>query len=113
MPCKLHNPQFRIFYDRDSIPTGGLWIKLISDAIQNSKNVVCILTPEYSQSAVCWDEFQCAKAKEYRTKQPVIKTINFCNDANMPLILSIYSYIDCTEADLDKLKNAVAQLVNN
>jgi hypothetical protein len=109
---QAHNPQLRIFYDRDSIPTGGLWIKMISDAIQNSKNVVCILTPEYSQSPVCWDEFQCAKAKEYRTKQPVIKTINFCNDVNLPLMLSIYSYIDCTEADLDKLKNAVAQVVS-
>lgn len=105
------NPQLNIFYDRTSIPAGGLWIKLISDAIQNSKAVICILSPQYSTSDVCWDEFQCAKAKEYRTKQPVIKTINFYNDANMPLIMSIYSYIDCTEGDIEKLKNAVHDLL--
>lgn len=105
------NPQLNIFYDRTSIPAGGLWIKLISDAIQNSKAVICILSPQYSTSDVCWDEFQCAKAKEYRTKQPVIKTINFYNDANLPLIMSIYSYIDCTEGDIEKLKNAVNDLM--
>jgi hypothetical protein len=105
------DPQLNIFYDRSSIPTGGLWIKLISDAIQNSKSVICILSPQYSTSDVCWDEFQCAKAKEYRTKQPVIKTINFYNDTNMPLIMSIYSYIDCTEGDIKKLKACVHDLI--
>jgi len=105
------NPQLNIFYDRTTIPAGGLWIKLISDAIQNSKSVICILSPQYSTSDVCWDEFQCAKAKEYRTKQPVIKTINFYNDANMPLIISIYSYIDCTEGDIEKLKACVHDLM--
>lgn len=105
------NPQLNIFYDRTTIPAGGLWIRLISEAIQNSKTVVCILSPDYSTSDVCWDEFQCAKAKEYRTKQPVIKTINFFNDANMPLMMSIYSYIDCTEGDLEKLKSSVGELI--
>jgi TIR domain len=104
-------PQLNIFYDRTSIPTGGLWIKLISDAIQNSAAVICILSPQYYKSDVCWDEFQCAKAKEYKTKQPVIKTINFYNDADMPLIMSIYSYIDCTEGDVEKLKNSVHGLL--
>jgi hypothetical protein len=108
---KEKNPGWNIFYDRTSIPTGGLWIKVISDAIQRSKQVVCILTPGYRDSSVCWDEFQCAKAKEYRTKKPVIKTINFLKDEEMPLIMSIYSYIDCTEGDVEKLKEAASSLV--
>ncbi|HXB92199.1 MAG TPA: toll/interleukin-1 receptor domain-containing protein, partial [Puia sp.] len=90
-------------YDRDSIPTGSLWIKQISDSIQHSKAVLCILTPQYRNSDACWDEFQCAKAKEYLTKTSVIKTINFMADADMPLIMAVYSYIDCTEADMAKL----------
>jgi hypothetical protein len=101
------NNQLNIFYDRSSIPSGGLWIKMISDAIQKSKCVVCILSPQYRTSDVCWDEFQCAKAKEYRTKKSVIKTINFMKDDEMPLIMSVYSYIDCTEGDIQKLKEAV------
>jgi hypothetical protein len=101
---KEKDSKLNIFYDRSSIPPGALWIKLISDAIQHSKYVVCILSPQYRNSDACWDEFQCAKAKEYRTKKPVIKTINLLTDTDMPLIMAVYSYIDCTEGDLGKLK---------
>jgi len=107
---KAKDGNLNIFYDRETIPPGGLWIRQISDAIQRSKCVVCILSPQYRDSDVCWDEFQCAKAKEYRTKKSVIKTINFIADTDMPLIMSVYSYIDCTEADIIKLKDAVKQL---
>ena len=103
-------PALNIFYDKTSIPTGGLWIKLISEAIQNSKAVICILSPEYTASGPCWDEFQCAKIKEYRSNQAVIKTINFYTDPNLPLIMATYSYIDCTQGDIQKLKDCVQQL---
>ncbi|HEX5154416.1 MAG TPA: toll/interleukin-1 receptor domain-containing protein [Parafilimonas sp.] len=100
----------KIFYDRDSIPPGGLWIKKISDAIQNSKQVICILSPSYSNSPVCWDEFQCAKLKEYNTKQSVIKTIALYKDVALPPVMGIYSYIDCMEGDIQKLKDAVMKI---
>lgn len=100
-----------IFYDRSSIPPGGMWIRKISEAIQNSKSVLCILTPEYSKSDVCWDEFQCAKVMELRTKKSIIKTINFIKDEDMPPMFAIYSYIDCTEADLQKLKSSADQFL--
>ncbi|HRP31616.1 MAG TPA: toll/interleukin-1 receptor domain-containing protein [Agriterribacter sp.] len=106
---KARNDRLNIFYDRNSIPPGGMWIRKISDAIQHSKAVLCILTPAYSQSDVCWDEFQCAKVMELRNKTSVIKTIYFMMDKDMPPIFAIYSYIDCTEADIQKLKNAVDQ----
>ena len=103
-------PELNIFYDKSAIPPGGLWIKLISEAIQNSKAVICILSPDYTASGPCWDEFQCAKIKEYRINQGVIKTINFYNDPNLPLIMAMYSYIDCTQGDIEKLKDCVQQL---
>ncbi|QJW90838.1 toll/interleukin-1 receptor domain-containing protein [Spirosoma taeanense] len=109
---KVRHPDSTIFYDRDNIPTGGLWIKMISDAIQRSKSVVCVLTPEYSKSDVCWDEFQCAYVMEKR-KKLTIKTINFCNDADLPPMMAIYSYIDCTEGDMEKLKASVDQIISN
>lgn len=109
--CLLaQNKDLHIFYDRSSIPPGGLWIKKISDAIQHSQRVICILTPDYSKSDVCWDEFQCAKVMELRKKKSVIKTINFMKDEEMPPMMAIYSYIDCTEKDMQKLKDAIHQL---
>ncbi len=100
----------KIFYDRDNIPPGGLWIKQISQAIQHSKKVICILSPAYSNSPVCWDEFQCAKLKEYNTRQSVIKTISLYKDVSLPPIMGIYSYVDCTEGDIQKLKESVKEL---
>ncbi|MBX2921554.1 MAG: toll/interleukin-1 receptor domain-containing protein [Chitinophagaceae bacterium] len=105
------NGNLNVFFDKHSIQSGGLWIKKISDAIQNSRQVICILTPDYSKSDVCWDEFQCAKLMELRKKKSIIRTINFIQDDDMPLMMAIHSYIDCTERDMQKLKAAIYQLV--
>jgi hypothetical protein len=36
----------------------------------------------------------------------MIRTANFCIDADLPPILAIYCYIDCTEGDVEKWKEA-------
>ena len=101
----------KLFYDHESIDTGDFWIKKISDAIQNAKQVICILSRFYLDSPVCWDEFQCAKLKEYNTKQSVIKTIFlYKKDVTLPPIMGIYSYIDCDPGDIQKLKEAVMKI---
>ncbi|MEO6313748.1 MAG: toll/interleukin-1 receptor domain-containing protein [Chitinophagaceae bacterium] len=105
------NKQLNVFYDKTSIPPGGLWIKQISDAIQKSKKVLIFLSPDYSNSLVCWDEFQCAKLIEYNSKKQVIQTIYLYNDAAMPPIMGIYSWADCREADEAKLDKIVTQLI--
>jgi hypothetical protein len=40
----------RIFHDRKSIPPGGQWIKMISDAVQRTRRFIAILSPHYSAS---------------------------------------------------------------
>ena len=104
-------PGLRIFYDKDSIPAGGLWIRQISDAITKAAKVLIFMSPDYSASMVCWDEFQCAKLKEYNIKKPVIQTIYLSNDPALPPIMGIHSYIDCREGDLDKLAIACEHLL--
>ena len=108
---KKEHPHLKIFFDRESIPAGRLWIRKISDAIQSSEKFIAILSPQYSASDVCWDEFQCAKLKEYNTKQSVIKTISFYEDKGLPPIMGIYSWIDCTTGDVEKLKDSVKQIL--
>lgn len=104
------NAKLQVFYDKSSIPVGGLWIKQISDAIQKAKKVLIFLSPEYSNSPVCWDEFQCAKLVEYNSKTPMIQTIYLYNDTAMPPIMGIYSYADCREGDKDKLQKIATAL---
>lgn len=101
---KQHVPPHRIFFDRTAIPTGGQWIRLLSDAVQKCRWFVAVLSPDYTASPVCWDEFQCAKLMEYTTRQSIIKTIRLYKVDALPPIMGIYSYADCIEGDLQKLR---------
>jgi hypothetical protein len=109
---KQKNSKLKIFYDKDSIPPGGLWIKQISDTIRNSKKVLVFLSPDYTNSPVCWDEFQCAKLLEYNRRKSVIQTIYLYKyEDEMPLIMGIYSYLDCREGNLEKLLATIPKLI--
>ena len=106
------HPRLRIFYDRRAIPSGGQWIKLISDAVHRASTFIAVLSPDYTASPVCWDEFQCAKLKEYNSRAPVIKTVRLYSEAALPPIMGIYSFADCAEGDLAKLRSCAATLLS-
>ena len=110
---KNRNNNLAVFYDKDSIPAGGLWIQQISAAIQQANKVLIFLSPDYDNSPVCWDEFQCAKLMEYNRKKSIIQTVYLYGhkETEMPLIMGIYSYIDCREGSLEKLQQCVQQLL--
>jgi hypothetical protein len=108
------NKKIKIFYDKNSIPPGGLWIKQLSDAIQKARKVLVFLSPDYNNSPVCWDEFQCAKLIEYNRKAQIIQTIYLYDyqGTEMPPIMGIYSYIDCREGDTRKLEECIQKIIN-
>jgi hypothetical protein len=110
---KKKNSNLTVFYDKDSIPPGGLWIQQISAAIQQADKVLVFLSPDYDNSPVCWDEFQCAKLTEYNRKKSIIQTVYLYGhkETEMPLIMGIYSYIDCREGSTEKLQQCVQQLL--
>ncbi len=108
---KKTNSKIKVFYDKDSIPPCGMWIKQISDTIRKSKKILVFLSPDYDNSPVCWDEFQCAKLLEYNLKTSVIQTI-YLYKHELPLIMGIYSYLDCREGDLNKLFAAIPKLIS-
>ena len=110
---KAKKNSLSIFYDKDSIPPGGLWIQQISAAIQKADKVLIFLSPDYDKSPVCWDEFQCAKLMEYNRKESIIQTIYLYGykETEMPLIMGIYSYIDCREGSNEKMGACIQQLL--
>ncbi|MFC0772992.1 toll/interleukin-1 receptor domain-containing protein [Terrimonas alba] len=110
---KSKNNKLTIFYDKDSIPPGGLWIQQISAAIQRADKVLVFLSPDYDNSPVCWDEFQCAKLMEYNRKKSIIQTVYLYGhkQTELPLIMGIYSYIDCREGNTEKIQHCVQQLL--
>ena len=107
-----HRPLLRIFHDRTAIPAGGQWLKMISDAVHHADTFIAVLSPDYTASPVCWDEFQCAKLKEYNTRAAVIKTVRLYSEKELPPIIGIYSYVDCAEGDLAKLRACAGTVLN-
>lgn len=105
-------PRLSIFYDHDFIPAGGQWLKMISEAVHKARVFVAVLSPDYSASPVCWDEFQCAKLKEYNTRTSVIKTVRLYSERELPPMMGIHSYVDCAEGDLEKLRGCAAKLLD-
>ncbi len=103
-------PALEVFYDRNAIQAGAGWLKLISDAVQQARVFIAILSPDYSASPVCWDEFQCAKLKEYNTKASIIRTIRLYSENQLPPIMALHSYIDCVEGDLLKFRQSISNL---
>lgn len=110
---KNKNNTLNLFYDRESIPPGGLWLQQISKAIQQADKVLVFLSPDYDNSPVCWDEFQCAKLMEYNRKKSIIQTIYLYGytTTEMPPIMGINSYIDCREGSPEKIQACVQQLL--
>lgn len=110
---KNQNNKLQVFYDKDSIPPGGLWIQQISAAIQKADKVLVFLSPDYDMSPVCWDEFQCAKLMEYNRRKSIIQTIYLYGhkETEMPPIMGIYSYIDCREGNAAKMKACIKRLL--
>ena len=74
--------------------------------------MLVFLSPDYDNSPVCWDEFQCAKLMEYNKRTSMIQTIYLYNYKNeMPPIMGIYSYLDCREGDIEKLKACITKIL--
>lgn len=106
-------PRLSIFYDHQSIPVGAQWLKMISEAVHKARMFVAVLSPDYSASPVCWDEFQCAKLREYNTRTSVIRTVRLYSERELPPMMGIHSYVDCVEGDLEKLRGCVATLLES
>lgn len=104
-------PNLSVFYDHSSIPAGAQWLKMISEALRKARVFVAVLSPDYSASPVCWDEFQCAKLREYNTRGSIIRTVRLYSERDLPPVMGIYSYVDCAEGDLEKLRECAATLL--
>ena len=56
---------------------------------------------------------QCAKLMEYNRKKSMIQTVYLYGykETEMPLIMGIYSYIDCREGSREKIADCIDKLL--
>lgn len=107
------HPSLRLFFDSESIPKGGQWLREISRCIDRSKKVLVFLSKEFDESPACWDEFQCAKVRQNRTGKNVIMNIYLLHHPELPTMFEIFNWIDCREADKQKLESAIDEVINS
>ena len=95
----------RVFLDRLEIRPGMAWQEELANAIEASRKVVAFYSPAYLSSKICREEFNLARlrhAEEDDVLYPVL-----LRSAALPLYMRAIHYLDCREADGEKLRAAV------
>jgi len=105
-------PNTRIFFDHSSIEVGSSWLMKIAEALDNSKRVVALYTPDYWSSRPCIDEFMAARTREYATGEQILFPIYF-RKAHLPSLFQNLQCFDCREGDKAKLSEACRDLIRS
>lgn len=87
-----------IFLDREDIQTGDVWLNRLSGALQRSKCVVCILTPNYFQSTYCVSELNAFIERSAQTGASLVVSASGFDGDNFPSeFKSAWQYADFTK----------------
>jgi hypothetical protein len=95
----------RIFLDRNKLNAGSAWQQEIYEALDDCNKVIAVYSPDYLASKVCKEEFNIALFRHRESEQGTLVPI-YLNSANLPTYMKIMQFIDCREADRQKLQNA-------
>jgi len=100
----------RVFIDEQSIEKGAAWPQHIFGALEDCERMVAIYSPAYVRSKVCQDEFNVAFSRRYEQDAEVIFPV-YWESADLAPHMKLLNYVDCREAELDKLPAACATLL--
>jgi hypothetical protein len=102
-------PGLRVFCDERSVQTGSSWLIEIAEALDNSRRVMALYTPEYWASGYCKDEFVAAYTRQKETATPVLYPL-YIRSAKIPYLFRTVQHEDCREADSAKMASACDSL---
>lgn len=95
-----HDPNLKIYIDRERLSTGSIWQREIFEALEKSRQVLCLYSPDYLRSAVCQDEYQLALLHH---RHGGILRPAYLRSARLPLYMHLVQYHDCREVDQARL----------
>jgi len=101
-------PELKIFIDRVSMRVGSSWQQKLYKALDDSRRVIVLLSPDYIASAICQEELNIAISRN-RDSEGVLMPM-YLYDAKLPTYIKLLNYIDCREGDHDKLSAALSKL---
>ena len=99
------DPNIRLFYDRQNLDSGAAWQHEIYEALDDCKKVITFYSPDYLQSKVCKEEYNIALFRHRDAKDGILIPIHLYS-AELPSYMKLVQYIDCREANHEKLIHA-------
>ena len=102
--------ELQIFIDRRELNVGCAWQQQIYDALDSCRKVIAIYSENYLNSKVCKEEFNIALYRDRDTEENILFPI-YLYSAMLPTYMKVMQYIDCREANSEKLQEACADII--
>lgn len=103
-------PNARLFIDEAELDTGSAWQQSIFQAIDDSRYVVCLYSPDYLTSKVCQDEFNIGLVR-HREEGGVLLPA-YLRSAALPTHMRLIQYVDVREQDDRRIERFASVVVD-
>jgi hypothetical protein len=87
------DPYLQIFIDSKDLHTGSSWQQELYDALDNSKKVLTLYTPDYLDSKVCNEEFNIAMFRHRESDVSILVPV-LLEDCKLPTYMKLIQYMD-------------------
>ena len=99
---RKHNHSMKIFMDRMVLEPGMAWQQKIFNSLVRCRRIMTLYSPDYLSSNACQEEFNIAQLLHLK-KKDVLFPVYLFNADPLPQYMTFWQYMDCREADKDKL----------
>ncbi|MGK7915324.1 MAG: toll/interleukin-1 receptor domain-containing protein [Prochloraceae cyanobacterium] len=108
----LQQNDLKIYIDVQSLQKGAAWQPHIFEALDDCAKMVALYSPAYIESKVCQEEFNIAWTRSREEDTQIIYPI-YWQSAHLPTYMKMLNFVDCREAQNDKLPEACADLLTS
>ncbi|HMS72184.1 MAG TPA: toll/interleukin-1 receptor domain-containing protein, partial [Baekduia sp.] len=105
-------PGIQIFLDRLSLSEGDPWQQELFTAMDWSRKVVALLSPNYIGSKMCLEEYNIARILDRESDERVLLPL-YVHSADLATYMRAIQYRDCREADLAALRAACTDIADS
>jgi hypothetical protein len=99
----------QVFLDTSEIGHGAAWLERLHEALERSRSVVPLYSPDFLQSRPCKWEFNIACARNIELDGEFIFPI-LVRDADLPIYMRALNYRDCRVSDVQKVRGVASEL---
>ena len=89
---------------------GAAWQQHIFDSLDQSRKVICALSPDYLASRVCKEEFNIALFRHREASDGVLLPL-YLYTAELPTYMKLVQYEDVREGDRAKIAGSAERLL--